>query len=169
MVGQREKMRTRILWIIAVLAVVLVGVAALRFNLTALHEPGTVETRVANSFKHFFVYRASQHGIPPRSQDTNASIERGAVYYGQDCGICHGGDGRAQQPPGRWMYPRASDLTNKRVQNYSDQELFWIIHNGIRFTGMPAFGEVETPDHVWDLVNYVRILSDDSQRSDSAK
>jgi hypothetical protein len=33
------------------------------------------------------------------------------------------------------MYPRASDLTSKQVQSYSDQELFWIIQNGIRFTG----------------------------------
>jgi len=46
------------------------------------------------------------------------------------------------------MYPRASDLTSKQVQSYSDQELFWIIQNGIRFTGMPAFGDVETADHV---------------------
>ena len=44
------------------------------------------------------------------------------------------------------------------MQSYSDQELFWIIKNGIRFTGMPAFGKLETPDHIWDLVNYVRTL-----------
>jgi hypothetical protein len=43
------------------------------------------------------------------------------------------------------MYPRAADLLSKGVQNYSDQELFWIINNGIRFTGMPGFGKVETP------------------------
>lgn len=162
-------MRTRILWTIAVLAVVLIGVAAISFNLTALHEPGTVETHLANLLKRFFIYRASLHGIPPRPQDTKASIERGDSQYGQDCGICHAGDGRAKQPPGRWMYPRASDLTSKRVRSYSDQELFWIIQNGIRFTGMPAFGQVETPDHVWDLVNYVRTLPGDSQKGDSAK
>ncbi len=162
-------MRTRLLWMIALIAVVLIGVAALRFNLTALHEPGTAETHVANLFKRFFVYRASLHGIPPRPQDTKASIERGASYYGQDCGICHGGDGRAKEPPGRWMYPRASDLTSNRMQSYSDEELFWIIQNGISFTGMPAFGKVETQDHVWDLVSYMRTLSGDSQKTDSAK
>jgi mono/diheme cytochrome c family protein len=56
------------------------------------------------------------------------------------------------------MYPRATDLTSKEVQRYSDQELFWIIKNGIRFTGMPAFGKVETADNIWGLVNYVRTL-----------
>ena len=162
-------MRSRILLMIGVVPVVLIGVALARFDLRALHEPGPVETNVANFSKHFFIFRASAHGIPPRPQDTKASMERGASQYGQDCGVCHGGDGRAKQPPGRWMYPRASDLTSKQVQSYSDEELFWIIQNGIRFTGMPAFGEAETPDHVWDVVNYVRTLSGDSQESDSAK
>jgi hypothetical protein len=75
-----------------------------------------------------------------------------------------------KQPWGQWMYPRTSDLTSKRVQNYSDQELFRIIQNGLGFTGMPALGDVDAPDHVWDLVNYVRTLPGDSkkviQRSD---
>jgi mono/diheme cytochrome c family protein len=64
------------------------------------------------------------------------------------------------------MYPRASDLTSKQVQSYSDQELFWIIQNGIRYTGMPAFRKTETPEHIWDLVNYVRTLPGEPQKDD---
>src|SRR5215469_10674376 len=155
-------------WTIVVLGV-LIGIAVMRFNLTAQPEPGRVETRVANLTKHFFIYRSSRHGIPPRPTDLKASIERGGTHYGLDCGVCHADDGRAQRAPGQWMYPRASDLTSKQVQSYSDQELFWIIQNGIRFTGMPAFGDVETPDHVWDLVNYVRTLPGAAQKEDATK
>jgi mono/diheme cytochrome c family protein len=162
-------MRQRILWAIVVLVVVLIGIAVMRFNLTALHEPGPAETRLANLSKRYFIYRASRHGIPPRPLDTKASIERGGSHYGLDCGICHADDGRAQRAPGQWMYPRASDLTSKQVQSYSDQELYWIIQNGIRFTGMPAFADVETPDHVWDLVNYVRTLPGESTKADATK
>ena len=162
-------MRQRILWAIVVLVVVLIGIAVMRFNLTALHEPGPAETRLANLSKRYFIYRASRHGIPPRPLDTKASIERGGSHYGLDCGICHADDGRAQRAPGQWMYPRASDLTSKQVQSYSDQQLYWIIQNGIRFTGMPAFGDVETPDHVWDLVNYVRTLPGESTKADATK
>ena len=64
---------------------------------------------------------------------------------------------------------RAADLTSEQVQSYSDQERFWIIRNGIRFTAMPAFGEVETDDHIWDLVNYVRTLPGDSRNKTSNK
>jgi len=56
------------------------------------------------------------------------------------------------------MYPRASDLTSREVQDYSDRELFWIVKNGIRLSGMPAFGKVESDEHIWNLVNYVRTL-----------
>jgi mono/diheme cytochrome c family protein len=156
-------------WAILVLVVVLIVIALMRFNLTALHEPGRAETRLANLFTRYVISRASRHGIPSRPQDIKESIERGGSHYGLDCGVCHADDGHAQRPLGQWMYPRASDLTSKEVQSYSDNELFWIIQNGIRFTGMPAFGKVETPDHVWDLVNYLRTMPGDSQKSDSTK
>ena len=56
------------------------------------------------------------------------------------------------------MYPRAADLQSPKVQSYSDSELFWIVKNGIKLSGMPGFGKVEPDDHVWDLVLYVRTL-----------
>jgi len=151
-------MRSRVIWTMGASGVVLIGVGMMQFRLTALQEPSPLETRIANQAKHFTIRRASRHGIPPRPVDIKASREAGATHYGLDCNICHGVDGHAQTAPGRWMYPRATDLTSKEVQSYSDQELFWIINNGIRFTGMPGFGKLETPDHIWDLVNYVRTL-----------
>ena len=155
-------------WTVLVLAVLVIVIAVMRFNLTALRKPGPLETRVSNLAKRFVIGRASRQGTPPRPLDTKASAEKGGTHYGFDCSVCHADDGRAQRSPGQWIYPRAADLTGKQVQSYSDEELFWIIQNGIRFTGMPAFGEVETPDHVWDLVNYVRTLpaqkSADSRR-----
>lgn len=150
--------RSRITWTILVFAGVLIGIALTHFHLTALQNPGPLETHIGNLAKHSVIRLASYRGTPPPPVDRNASIQAGATHYGLDCGICHGVDGRAQTPSGRWMYPRAADLTSKQVQSYSDQELFWIIKNGIRFTGMPAFGEQETPDHIWGLVNYVRTL-----------
>ena len=163
-------MRSAIVWTIVVVAVVLAGVVAVvRFPLTALEDPGRFETRLSNQAKHFLIQRASRRGIPPRPQDTKASVARGGTHYGLDCSVCHDDDGRGQRPLGQSMYPRAADLTSKRVQGYSDQELFWIIQNGIRLTGMPAFGQVESPDHIWDLVNYVRTLPRKSQNQSASK
>jgi hypothetical protein len=151
-------MRLRITCTMLALGVVLIVIGLMHFSLTALPEPGPLETRITNLAKQFVIRRSSRRGIPPRPIDTKASVETGGTHYGLDCSICHGVDGRSQTPSGRWMYPRATDLTSEQVQSYSDQELFWIIKNGVRFTGMPAFGKMETPDHIWGLVNYVRTL-----------
>ena len=162
-------MRSRTAWTVLVVVVVLIVIALMRFNLTALKEPGRLETSVANWSTHFLIRRASRQGIPPRPLDTKASVASGNTLYSSECGLCHGSDGRTPSPMGRWMYPRAADLTSEQVQSYSDQELFWIIQNGIRFTGMPAFGKVETADHIWDLVNYVRTLGNASRNAAPAR
>lgn len=162
-------MRSRIIWTMLASIVVLIGFALMHFSLTALQEPAPLETRIGNLAKRCVIRLASRHGIPALPVDARASVEAGATHYGLDCGVCHGVDGRAQTPSGQWMYPRAADLSSKRVQSYSDRELFWIISNGIRFTGMPGFGKLETPDHIWDLVKYVRTLPGDSRKGDSTK
>lgn len=151
-------MDSRIIWTMVGSGVVLVGIGLMHFSLTALQEPSPLETRIANLAKHCVIRMASRRGIPPPPVDARASVEAGGTHFGLDCSLCHGIDGRAKTPSGQWMYPRAPDLTSKRVQSYSDQELFWIVNNGIRFTGMPGFGKLETPDQIWGLVNYVRTL-----------
>ena len=150
-------------WILAaVVIVVLSGVAAIfaftQFDLSALQEPGEAENFLATQAKRILIYKSSRSGIPAPSNDLQASVEQGETLYGTDCAMCHGSDGHTLTDNGRWMYPRASDLTSPSVQQYSDHELFWIIKNGIRLSGMPGFGKVESDEHIWDLVRYIRTL-----------
>jgi hypothetical protein len=77
------------------IAVLVVLVALMRFNLTALPEPGHLEARVANRAKRFLIHRASRKGIPLCPLDAKASVENGGTHYGLDCSICHGTDGRS--------------------------------------------------------------------------
>lgn len=151
----------RLLWIvlsILVLVLVLGGAMASQFSLSALPEPGSTETRFATKAKHFLVSRASRDIIPPVPGDPQASLADGDKVFGTDCSPCHGSSGRRPTDSGRWMYPRAADLGSAEVQRYSDRELFWIVKNGIRLSGMPAFGKVESDEAIWDLVRFVRTL-----------
>jgi len=129
-----------------------------QFSLSALPEPSNMETYLATRARHMFVRRGSREAIPPAPVNLQASIEEGDKLYGTECGDCHGLDGHKLTDAGRWMYPRAADLISPEVQQYSDRELFWIVKNGIRLSGMPAFGKVETDEHIWNLVHYVRTL-----------
>jgi len=145
------------------LLLVIGGLAAFQFNLSALPEPGRTETFLARKSRHFLIQRASGRIDPPALMDTQASLTKGDDLFGTDCSECHGDSGRKPTDAGRWMYPRASDLGSPEVQRYSDRELFWIIKNGIRLSGMPAFGKVESDEHIWNLVHHVRTLADSSQ------
>jgi len=140
-----------------VTALAIVGLAQIRLD--ALQEPGRVETALATRAKHILIRRSSRHGIPPAPTDLQTSIEKGDKLYGTDCGGCHGLDGNKLTDAGRWMYPRAARLASHEVEQYSDRELFWIVKNGIRLSGMPAFGKVESDEHIWNLVHYVRTLA----------
>ena len=44
------------------------------------------------------------------------------------------------------------------TQDLSDGEIFWVIENGIRLTGMPAWGEPGSENKSWELVHFIRLL-----------
>ena len=129
-----------------------------RFTLSALPEPGQTETFLATEAKRFLVHKGSRRGIPPAPLDRQTAIKEGDRLFRRECASCHGTSGYDLTDAGRWMYPRAADLTSRDSQSYSDREVFWIIKNGVRMSGMPAFGRVESDEHIWDLVFYVRNL-----------
>jgi len=107
-------------WILAVLiglalAAVVVIVGFTQIKLDALQEPGHLETVFATQAKHLLVPWSSREGIPPAPTNLQASIEEGDKLYGTECAMCHGPDGHTAADAGRWMYPRASDLTSPAV------------------------------------------------------
>ena len=46
-----------------------------------------------------------------------------------------------------------------KLQEWSSAELFWIIKNGIKMTGMPAFGPTHQDEQIWNIVGFVRVAS----------
>lgn len=144
--------------LVAVILVIILVAGAYgfsQFNLSALPNPGSVETSLANRAKLWLISRYVRQAPPPRAPASGADA---SMAFSMECAQCHGQDGRAPTDIGRWMYPRASDLGSARVQRYTDAELFWIIKNGIRLSGMPGFGHVHSDDQIWNFVHYVRTL-----------
>lgn len=87
---------------------------------------------------------------------SGANLLEGGQRYLDYCAGCHGGDGRGQTELGRGLYPRASDLASPQVQKYSDGQLFWIVAEGVRFSGMPAGRGMHTEEQMWKIVLYLR-------------
>ena len=59
---------------------------------------------------------------------------------------------------GKTMYPRPPDMRRKETQAMSDGELYYIIHNGVRWTGMPAWGNADNDPDSWKLALFIRHL-----------
>ena len=146
--------------ILVILLLAGVVLFATKFNLSASPEPGRLEARIATMGKHWFVSRNVRQRPVPEPASGASSLDSGGMTFNGDCAFCHGQDGRTPSDVGLAMYPRVPSLASPEVQQWSDAELFWIIRNGNRYTGMGAFGKTLTDGEIWDLVRYVRSLRD---------
>jgi mono/diheme cytochrome c family protein len=84
------------------------------------------------------------------------AIAEGRDHFADHCAICHGNDGAGKTEINAGLYPPAPDMRLGQTQELSDGELFYIVKNGIRFTGMPGWGG-EDEDN-WKLVLFIRHL-----------
>ena len=129
-------------------------------GLKAQPEPGAMETRVARAIRGFAIPRDAK----ARSNATGASaddLKPGLEHFARYCAMCHGNDGSGQGAAiGRGLFPKPPDMRAAATQSLTDGEIFYIIENGIRFTGMPAFGTGKPdPDgekQAWQLVRFIR-------------
>jgi mono/diheme cytochrome c family protein len=143
--------------LIALVLVVAGGLIALRGGISARPEPSALEAAAARHIRHLAIpasARALQNPVPP----SDAALGEARAHFADHCASCHGNDGKGRTEIGRALYPRSPDLTAPATRNLSDGELFYIIENGIRFTGMPGWGAAGRPEESWKLVHFIRHL-----------
>jgi mono/diheme cytochrome c family protein len=131
-------------------------------GLKAQPEPGALETRVARTVRGFAIPRAARVRTNPVGT-TAEDLKPGLEHFARYCAMCHANDGSGQGAAiGRGLFPKPPDLRAEATQQLTDGEIFYIIENGVRFTGMPAFGTGQ-PDpagdrQTWELARFVRHL-----------
>jgi mono/diheme cytochrome c family protein len=134
-------------------------VSLLQHGLSAREHPPRSEAFVARHLRHIAVPRAARDAANPASP-TPEALARARSHFADHCASCHGNDGRGRTTLGENLYPKAPDMTLAGTQGLSDGEIFYIIENGVRFTGMPAWGEAGVHDTTesWELVQFIRHL-----------
>ena len=88
---------------------------------------------------------------------SRASLEKGKALFAINCAMCHGEQARGDGPVGKKYIPRPADLTQQRIQNQADGQIFLTITRG--FSTMPALGRELSEEERWHLVNYVKNLN----------
>jgi len=122
-------------------------------------QPGHVETVVARTLRHLAIPRSARDRTNPVAR-TPEVIAEGMAHFADHCAGCHANNGSGDTEIGRGLYPKPPDMRLNETQSLSDGELFYIIENGVRFTGMPAWstGNEEGGHGTWHLVHFIREL-----------
>ena len=143
-------------------AVVLTG----SFDTSAAKPPGGFEKAVARlTLNRSLARRASKTANPLSGPDV---VRAGLAHYREMCVFCHGAPGVDASEAGDGLNPPAPDLTLPSVQMRTDGELFWIVQQGIRMTGMPSIGSTHKDPEIWKIVAFLRHLPQISKDEQAA-
>ena len=159
--------------LLILLGLLLVGIAVaiaasvLHGGLSAKATPTMLEAFVARNARNLAIPRNARLTQNP-VLDSPEDQREARLHFADHCAICHANDGSGDTPIGNGLYPKPPDLRKLATQDLSDGELFWIIENGVRFTGMPAFsgngdhnhasGDHSNGQDSWKLVHFIRHL-----------
>lgn len=136
------------------------GYQVFKTGFSAKSEPHPLEVLMARKIRHLAIpieRRNAQNPIP-----LNPDVVKEALaHFADHCATCHANDGSGETTIGKNVYPKAPDLRSADTQSMSDGEIFWVIHYGIRFTAMPAWGDGDVDKDVdsWKLVHFLRHLT----------
>jgi len=125
----------------------------------AREEPSRAEAAIARRLRDLAVPDRVR-GLTNAAPDTPESLRSGMEHFADHCAVCHANDGSGETQMGRGMYPKTPDMRLAATQSLTDGELYYIIEEGVRFTGMPAWGEGTKDSAIasWELVRFIRHL-----------
>ncbi len=133
------------------------------YNVSAIPPDDPVTTWVASTTMDHSVARHAR-GIKPPPLSGAGLIAEGQGLYADDCASCHGD---ATAPPsgvGKGLRP-SPPLLRESAKDWTPAELYWIVKNGIRMTGMPAWGVSYSDQDLWRVVAYTATLPDLAAKS----
>jgi len=141
-----------------VVVAVIAGIIAIHHGFSARDKPSLIETLVAKTALRLSVpsrAKAMKNPVP----NTPENLQEAKEHWADHCAFCHANDGSGDTPVGKNLYPRAPDMRLPATQDRTDGELYFTIKNGIRLTGMPAWGDPgDNDEDSWKLVYFIRHL-----------
>ena len=150
--------------LLGALSLVLIAIIAASAFLRGAHgfsareQPSGVERWVARRVRALAAPAGAIEQANPVSSAPEVLAEARA-HWADHCAACHSNDGSGDTEMAKHMYPPAPDMRQDETQHKTDGELFYIIKNGVRLTGMPAWGGSDHDDQdSWKLVHFIRHL-----------
>jgi mono/diheme cytochrome c family protein len=160
-------MKTRTFLVVVGVAIVVTagaGFTVLSSNGFSTRNPPTAAERVVSrTIRRWSVPKTMRNAANPVAFSPEVWVEARA-HFADHCAACHANNGSGDVEIGRNLYPRAPDMRLPDTQALTDGEIYWIIENGVRLTGMPAWGDGSANDiDTWKLVHFIRRLNQVTQ------
>jgi mono/diheme cytochrome c family protein len=126
---------------------------------SARAQPSAMERWAARKARAMAVPAGAKERVNPVAESPEV-LSEARSHWADHCAACHANNGSGDVEMGKQMYPPAPDMRQAETQNLTDGELFYIIQNGIRFTGMPSWGSGTAHDEQdsWKLVRFIHHL-----------
>lgn len=118
-------------------------------------KPGRLETWVAKASLRATIRRQTT-GVTDPLPPTDESLAAGIPLYVAHCQICHGGPDGAASEIARGLTPNPPQLAKHGVEDDPEATTYWKIKHGIRFTGMPAFGQTLSDQEIWQMTLFLK-------------
>jgi len=127
---------------------------------SARQQPSKVEAMLARNARLMAIPREAKAMSNPMELTPEMLIDA-RRHFADHCAVCHANNGSGDTEMGKNLYPKAPDMREPATQSLTDGEIYFVIHNGIRMSGMPAWGNESDGDHdhdSWMLVSFIRHL-----------
>jgi len=95
---------------------------------------------------------ASDVAAPSNLRD-EAMILMGVEHFAAHCAVCHGAPGVPKGDIALGLYPEPPDLAQSS-ERYRPNEIFWIVKNGIKMSGMPSWKDHDE-EELWSTVAFI--------------
>jgi mono/diheme cytochrome c family protein len=145
--------------IITICVIIIVGIIIIYsgwFDVSASQNP--------SGFEKWLLGTTMDNSVEKRAMDIKAPdlksidmIKDGFAHYDEMCVQCHGAPGTSESELSKGLNPSAPDLSES-AKDMSPEEIFWVTKNGIKMTGMPAWGKTHSDDKIWAMVAFIEKL-----------
>lgn len=142
--------------LLTILAVWLLTVYTGAYNVAATDPHADIVRWTFDTTMKRSVSDRAAHFTPPE-QTSEQQLREAARIYAETCAHCHGGPGKEHEHWAGNMRPQPPKLTDAAA-HWEAREVFWIVKNGIKMTGMPAFSPEHDDQTIWAIAAFVKDL-----------
>lgn len=149
---------------IVVVVLVVLGLAGLGFIYSGIYDvaastqdEGLIGWALETTQERSVHRRAEE--IQPPPLDDPAMIKTGFIHYHEMCTVCHGAPGIKISEIGQGLNPTPPELAGEAGEEEAG-EMFWVVKNGIKMTGMPSFGMTHSDQEIWAIIAFLKRIGD---------